>query len=425
MSAHLERARLYLETGRAEKAAEEVYGHLAEEPHDGLGHAILAICLLRQEKWREAQEAAEQAVHLAPDSALPLRALGIVRLARNDEKGAVAAARSAIEMDPQDEDLWVLLARCRFVQDRFEESLEAADRALAIEPGKPSAMAMRSLALAQLGHSDEANETAAQALRAGPESDLAHVAGSVAALHAGRPVEARAHALEALRLDPTNEAAKSILVLAIKAANPAYRVVLTFFLWMSRLGGRWRWALIIGFFVLNRVLRGAARADPDLEVIATPVTILYATLVVVTWLAEPLTNLLLRLHPEGRHALSQDQLRTSNWVGGLVASALAGAGLAVATGNPGFVAGAVVCSFGLLLPVGTYHCEPGWPRKAAAAYSYGIGAMAILGCVLIGSAPETSSWQHVGIALAALSLLGMIIASWGMQILGAFTPKKR
>src|SRR6185503_4301426 len=81
----------------------------------------------------------------------------------------------------------------------------------------------------------------------------------------------------------------------------------------------------------------------------------------------PLFNLILRLHPVGKHALSQEQKLASNWVGiGLLLVLIfAGVwvGLHPVLGEWGTVTFAV-----LLLPLcGVFLCHAGWPRLLMAA----------------------------------------------------------
>ena len=50
---------------------------------------------------------------------------------------------------------------------------------------------------------------------------------------------------------------------------------------------------------------------------------IYIAFVLVTWIAQPLFHLMLRLHPVGRVALSKKQLIASNWFGGAILVSIA------------------------------------------------------------------------------------------------------
>ncbi len=51
---------------RHAQAASELRRQLGHDPHDFVAHALLAVCLLEQEDFGEAQTEAELAIHLAP-----------------------------------------------------------------------------------------------------------------------------------------------------------------------------------------------------------------------------------------------------------------------------------------------------------------------------------------------------------------------
>lgn len=68
----------------------------------------------------------------------------------------------------------------------------------------------------------------------------------VQALHEGNPRAAPEHFREALRLEPDDEYARSGIVHALRARHFLYRLMLAYFLWMSRLSGTVQLALIFG-----------------------------------------------------------------------------------------------------------------------------------------------------------------------------------
>ena len=67
MNPHLQRARLLLEQTRYDLAEQELRQALVLEPNDAVAHALLAFCLVHQDKYAEASQESEAAIHLAPD----------------------------------------------------------------------------------------------------------------------------------------------------------------------------------------------------------------------------------------------------------------------------------------------------------------------------------------------------------------------
>ncbi|HEX6433376.1 MAG TPA: hypothetical protein VFZ87_04010, partial [Gemmatimonadales bacterium] len=126
----------------------------------------------------------------------------------------------------------------------------------------------------------------------------------------------------ALALDPSLPWAKQGLALALKASNPVYALLLRFFLWFSRLPSRTRTYVLIGGLLAYNFLRRTARAEPELKPFITPLLIAYAGFVVLSWLADPLLNLVLMARPEGRRLLTPDEKRGAQLVGGCLALAV-------------------------------------------------------------------------------------------------------
>jgi hypothetical protein len=134
-------------------------------------------------------------------------------------------------------------------------------------------------------------------------------------MHAGQIRAARVEFEQALALDPSLPWAKQGLVLALKARNPIYGLLLRFFLWFSGLPNRTRTYVLIGGVLAYNFLRRTARAEPELKPFITPLLIAYVGFVVLSWLADPLLNLLLMARREGRRLLTADEKRGALLVG--------------------------------------------------------------------------------------------------------------
>ena len=137
---------------------------------------------------------------------------------------------------------------------------------------------------------------------------------------------------------------------------------------------------MLGGYFVYRILGEVAQQNPDLKPWVMPLIIAYIVFAVLTWIAGPLFNLLLHLDRYGRHALSPDQVSASNWVGSLLALALAC--LAVwlcTTASVAFLALWGAIYFGLLLlPVSAvFNCQPGWPRHTMTLYTLALAAIGL------------------------------------------------
>ncbi|HUY89935.1 MAG TPA: tetratricopeptide repeat protein [Pirellulales bacterium] len=379
MMQHLHRGQLLIGQARFEQAIGELRLHLADEPNSSFAHALLGLCLVELKQYQEATAEAQQAVHLAPDFPFAHYALAKVWFDRRRFKEALAAIQEAVRLDPHDADYFAILSQIHFAESRWQAALEAADEGLAVDPEHSACTNLRAMSLVKLGRKAQAGATIDAALARNPENALTHANQGWTLLEQRQPVKAMEHFREALRLDPELEWARQGIVEAMKAKNVVYRAMLGYFLWMAKLPPRVQWGVIIGGYFGMQLLDGFGRNHPDLAPWLLPVKIAYLAFAIMTWVADPLFNLLLRLNRFGRLALSREQIVASNWFGGCVFLALASLGVYLATDDP--AASWAAFAFGLLsLPVAViFRCHRGRPRLLMSLYTLGMATLVLGG----------------------------------------------
>ena len=264
MNANLSRAQLLFEQGRFEMAAEELGRQMAQDPDDPFARCLLALCLSKLKNHEQAVREAQAATHLAPDLAYTHYVLGSVLDDVPRLRDAEAAAREAIRLDPEDADYYALLASIRFQQQHWPDTLRYADAGLALDADNIPCANLRGMALVRLNRKEDAHQTIQGTLARDPENAAAHANQGWALLHAGKPSEALDHFKEALRLKPDMEWARQGILEALRARNPVYRVMLNYFLWMSRLGQKARYGVLISLYILPRLFNAYARSHPAL-----------------------------------------------------------------------------------------------------------------------------------------------------------------
>ena len=414
------RADLLLQQGRFNDAERELGQLLSNDPRHALAHALMAQAMLGQLRLNDAEYAAREAISSAPDEAFSHYAMSAVLRERRRFAEAVIAIQQAIALDPYSPNQFALLAQLRIDQREFSAALAAADQGLSIDPEHAACVNLRAIALVHLGRRGEAAAVVQGALDKDPENSVTHANQGWTLLHRNDPKRALEHFREALRLDPTNDWARAGIVEAMKARNPIYRVILAYFLWMSRLSGRTQSAIVLGGWFGQRVLREAARSNPGLQPYVLPIILAYALFVWMTWLANPLFNLLLRLSKYGRHALSREQTVTSNWILVLLlicAGALGSLFLGFAEWKLSLALTALL----LTIPVSTiWLCEEGWPRWANLGI---VLAMAGIGGTLtlrhlLGADDRATD------ALFGLLVFGAFASSIGVQFLVRARPTR-
>jgi len=146
-----------------------------------------------------------------------------------------------------------------------------------------------------------------------------------------------------------------------------------------------------------------------------PLRILYVVFVVFTWLAYPIFNLMLFLHPVGRHALDEEQRTQAKWVGiSLGLSAISLGAWGATGGNTNYLIPALV--FGLLaIPTAAvFSCPKGWPRWTMLGITVVLAAAGLSAVALISfiHPPKNSPAAELAAGSFGLFFLGIFISQW-------------
>jgi len=383
---------------------------LTNEPDDALAHALLALALAHLEQGKDAVDAGRRAVALAPELSFAHYALGWALLERAELNAAERSAQEALRLEP-DSHGYALLAQIYVRRKRWAEAIKAAEQGLQIEPEHPGCANLRALSLGALGRTDVAAALVNDVLALDPDDAFGLTNRGWLMLRQSRPQEALESFREALRLDPTLDWARTGIVEALKARSALYRFVLRYELWVASLTSRAQWFLILGLFFGGRVVRALLRSNPGLWPVLGPLMALYIFVVFGSCIANPLSNLLLRLNPFGRLALNRAETVASNVVGGCLVAAVIGVAAYAMTSNAGWIVLAIVSAF-LLIPVG------GTARAhGSRAFRPLLVAAALLGACGIASALLVFSRMGIGDLLFGVFLLGTVVYGWGANIL--------
>jgi tetratricopeptide (TPR) repeat protein len=380
MSQHLLRGKLLIAQNRVDAAEKEFRQALQMNPDDGIAMAWLAECHLHKSEYAEALQLAERAMAYTPNNGFLLYVLARSYFYNKRIREAEEVIDRAIALNPEDADFYLLRAHIAFYREQWKPALQATERGLEIEPENVSLINMRAQALVKLNRKEDAAETIDFALHHSPEDSYSHANKGWVAIEQNNFDAAFTHFREALRLDPDNSYARSGLREAIKAKNLLYRGMLKYFLWMAKMNSRNRWAFIIGAYILYRIVLEAAERIPSLAPLLYPVIAFYILFALSSWIAMPLSNLFLRLHPLGRHALEEDEITATN-VTGLVM--LAGLICGIAYLVSGSEMWMLLALFFLLMLVpvgGTFTVDAdGKARRSLIYYSLALTVVALLG----------------------------------------------
>lgn len=424
MNAHVQRAMLLVEQGRHKMASDELRGALAQDPYDPFAHALLGVCLAEEEEYDAALDEVRQAIHIAPDFPYAHYAHAHIHILRERPKEALPAALEAVRLDPGDPDYHAELAAVHLLNSDWKLGLECAERALQLDSEHVRATNLRAMALTQLGRRAEAGLTIDTALSRNPDIALTHANQGWNLLHKGEPKKALEHFREAMRLDPTNDWAREGIVEAMKARFFIYRWILKYFLWMGRLKAGSRWGVVIGAWLGFNVLLRVEKQNPEYGPYLWPLLYAYLGFVLMSWLAQPLFNSVLRLSRYGRHALTSDQTFASNCILGML---FLGGGLLLANWRFGHWALFTGGVYGLCLVIplaGTFTVRPGRGRRVMGLYTGGLFGVAGAILCILAFAPDTKYWLEWIQTLVPVFFWGCGLSLWAANFASAMRPKK-
>lgn len=418
MNPNLQRGLLLFQQSRYELAESELRQSLADEPDNSYAHSLLGLCLARRERFQEATTEAQQAILLAPDFPFAHYAHASILHQRNREDEALPAIQEALRLDSSEPDFFALLAAIHLNERRWPAALEAAEQGLQLDSEHVTCTNLRAVALVKLGRKAEAGATIDAALARNPDNAVTHANQGWTLLQRGDPKKALEHFRESLRLDPENAWARQGIIEALKARHFIYALMLRYFFFMSRLGRRGQWAVVIGAYVGIQILGSVGRNSPGLQPWILPIQIVYVAFALMTWVASPLFNLMLRLNRFGRLALSRDKTIASNWIGTCLLLALLSLGACFWFGfDTPWILGALVLGLLVIPLAGTFNCSVGWPRNAMAIYT-GVMAVCGIGAVLLAFAAgeDPTRLKIVGDLLGGF-LIGAVGSSWAANFL--------
>jgi len=417
MTIMIQRALLLLHQSRYDLAEKELRQVLAENPEDAYSHSLLALCLMQQDKLQAAESEAKQAIHLAPDQPYCHFMLGLVKAQGDDLQTARLAAEEAIRLDPVESDYHGLRAAIYLRAQRWQEALDSANEGLMHDPTHQACLNHRATALVKLNRHEEAHQTIDQALLKDPENAQTHANLGWALLHKGRHREALEHFSQALRLNPNFDYARHGLVEALKARYFLYRWLLRFFLWMSTLSPRVRGGLIVGAYVLVKVLQAIARANPAVAPFVAPVVGVYIVFVLLTWTIDPMFNLILQCNRYGRYALSKQQRWSSSLFGLLLLGGVAAGVAGLVSGRSFLLLLALHCAL-LIIPAARVPGAEGGVNRMPLIVAL---LMAVAG--VLAAASLALGYEEAAILFTVASLLGLALFTWFGVIQGVRRQK--
>lgn len=356
MDEQIEKALLLLHQKRSKEARNLLMQCLSEDPESDVVFGLLAQLELMEGNLDVALSHIETALRIDPADAPYFLTKARIYVAKREYKEALFNLDQVLSLNPYEALAFAYKAMVFNHKKDFSTSLINADKALAIDPENVLALNLRSTALLKLDRVDEGYETINGALQEDPENTFTHANYGWGLLEKGEGKKALEHFKEALRLDPDNEYAQAGMAEALKANFFVYRWFLQYQFWMSNQVAKNQWIFIIGFYIAYRVLSKISEANPELSIFLNPLLIVLALFAFSTWIMAPISNLLLRINPYGRHLLDEEEVKSSNYVGFSLGVGLLG-GLIYLFTNDAVSFALFFLGISLMLPLGRFYGE--------------------------------------------------------------------
>lgn len=377
---------------------------LAQEPNDIRYLSLLAEVNLQQDNYDVARKVIDNAIGLSPDSPHLFYIKTRIAIQQNKYDEAESLIHHATKLDPGDADYYALHAHIKLLRKKYEEALASANEALALDSEHVLALNTRSTALLKLNRAEESFGTIEGALREDPNNAYTHANYGWGLLEKGNHKKAMEHFREALKNDPNLDYAQAGMMQALKATNPVYRLFLRYAFWMGNLTAKYQWAVIIGFYIMMRILRAAASSNPSLEPYLFPLIVLLMLVAISTWVITPISNLFLRFNPYGKFLLDKKEKLSSNFVAASFGIFLVGIILYFALKDERYLPVAVY-GFAMMLPLGVMFA-PSKNKNALVLYTI---LLAVVGALAIAT---TFAGNSISETLTIIFVVAFIAFQW-------------
>ena len=366
--------------------------------------SLLSEVQFQQDRYDEANRIIDSAIGLSPDTANLYFTKSRIALAQSDWKESERWINQAIHTDPDNASYFALSAHIKLARKKFKEALETADHALELDAENISALNARSTALNKLNQSEESFATIEGALREDPNNAYTHANYGWGLLEKGDHKKALTHFQESLTNDPNYEFAQAGMLEALKATNPVYRLFLKYAFFMENLTSKYQWGVIIGFYVVFRLIKTIARRNEALQPFLVPIIIALALIAFSTWVIVPISNLFLRFNKYGQLLLDKEEKMSSNFVAVSFGLCILSVALYFLTSDLRMLTVAAF-GFAMMLPLGTMF-SPSKNKKALTAYTIALGAVGLIGIFIAFTTGKLFNLMSI------IFLFGFIAYQW-------------
>lgn len=419
MSRAYETGMLFYGQRRWDLALEEFRQALRDDPNDAKALAASTICLIELEDEVGARQAAQLATRVGPEEPESWLAVGRVALHMQRLGAAEIAVNRARRLAPDRPGYHGLAGLIQKARHRWPEALEMAEQGLALDDHDAVCAEVRVHALIKMGRVADAREFLRASVVLDPEHPLSQAERGWTALERRELEESLQAFREALRVDPELEWAREGMAEALGMDRPLYGFLLRYLLRRQRARDERQVMVALGEMLISRVVGRIGRRYERLRLLAAIFMVGRGILMYTTWVARPLANLMLRVHPEGRRCLSDEQRSEALFAGLAVIAVIT----SLLGGFVAFVPSLVAFVISLIMITvisATYDCHAGWPRQVMG------GLAVVLTCIGAYAVAKIAIWppDWNGWRAFALFVNGTVVADLASYFLRSIRPAR-
>lgn len=136
-AAKVELARYYQREGESEKALQEYYSLIRNQPWNDSPYVFAARIYLNQNDFKNAEPLLEKAYELAPKEAFTTKMLGAIKLNKGQTQQAIKYLEESRALNPNDPQMLYNLSGAYGTNQEFQKALEIADQVIELNPNFP------------------------------------------------------------------------------------------------------------------------------------------------------------------------------------------------------------------------------------------------------------------------------------------------
>jgi tetratricopeptide (TPR) repeat protein len=349
----LSHADVLLSQNRYEQA-DHILSRLLATGYEGTElYKMVIVCRVGQNRYEEAEEMCRMLLSRHPDDPFLFYIMATISNVGRDYHQALKYLDEAILMDPANDAFFAFKAQIQLQMKDYQISQKTAEVALELNAENTDALNVRAASLIGQGRKTEAFETINKSLATDPENPDTHANMGWGLLHHGETNQALEHFKQALKFNPMHDHAKYGMSEAMKSKFPVYRYFLQLMLWLGKMKSGNQWAIIIGGYIIYRVLIKTAENVESLQPFLIPLIGLMLLFFLSTWIFSPLMNLYLLTNPYGRYTLDNDQKQSAKLVGIALSIALLFLTLSVLLPDNDSFLSCAILSFAMMIPLGS------------------------------------------------------------------------